>query len=158
MKEEVCCPKFNSEIWDDKILEWNDKKFIKGRVKTFMYVPIGFGKEMTRLQKLVDNQNARIEDYMSLSIHPTKWNMELCLAVNEEINGADNFTLTGKYYSKVYEGSFSDTAKWISDFENIIKEKEYNCDIKKIYMWYTTCPKCAKKYGKNYVVIIGKID
>jgi hypothetical protein len=27
-----------------------------------------------------------------------------------------------------------------------------------MYMWYTTCPKCAKKYGKNYVTIIAQID
>ncbi|MCK7469725.1 MAG: 60S ribosomal export protein NMD3 [Desulfomicrobium escambiense] len=25
-------------------------------------------------------------------------------------------------------------------------------------MWYTTCPKCAKKYGKNYVAIVGAIE
>ncbi|HZH72463.1 MAG TPA: hydrolase [Mariniphaga sp.] len=25
-------------------------------------------------------------------------------------------------------------------------------------MWYTTCPKCAKKYGRNFVVIVGKVD
>jgi len=30
--------------------------------------------------------------------------------------------------------------------------------IKKWYMWYTTCPKCAKKYGKNYVVIICQVE
>lgn len=23
---------------------------------------------------------------------------------------------------------------------------------------YTTCPKCAKKYGKNYVVIVGRTN
>ena len=31
-------------------------------------------------------------------------------------------------------------------------------NIGKWYMWYTTCPKCAKKYGKNYVVIVGQIQ
>ncbi|WP_369688185.1 hydrolase [Anaerophaga thermohalophila] len=25
-------------------------------------------------------------------------------------------------------------------------------------MWYTTCPKCAKKYGKNYVAIVGQTN
>jgi hypothetical protein len=29
--------------------------------------------------------------------------------------------------------------------------------MKKEYMWYTTCPKCAKKYGKNYVVVVGQV-
>jgi len=28
--------------------------------------------------------------------------------------------------------------------------------IEKMYMWYTTCPECAKKYGKNYIVKIAK--
>jgi hypothetical protein len=36
--------------------------------------------------------------------------------------------------------------------------KSKGLNITKEYMWYTTCPKCAKKYGKNYVVIVGKID
>jgi len=25
-------------------------------------------------------------------------------------------------------------------------------------MWYTTCPKCAKVYGKNYVVTIAEVE
>ena len=30
--------------------------------------------------------------------------------------------------------------------------------MKKLYFSYTTCPKCAKVYGKNYVVLFGQID
>ena len=30
-------------------------------------------------------------------------------------------------------------------------------NVGKMYMWYTTCPGCAKKYGKNYVVIISEV-
>jgi len=25
------------------------------------------------------------------------------------------------------------------------------------YFYYTTCPKCAKKYGKNYVVLLAQV-
>ena len=25
-------------------------------------------------------------------------------------------------------------------------------ELRKLYFFYTTCPKCAKHYGKNYVV------
>jgi len=28
---------------------------------------------------------------------------------------------------------------------------------KKTYIFYTTCPKCAKVYGKNYVVILAEV-
>ncbi len=29
--------------------------------------------------------------------------------------------------------------------------------MSKMYFFYTTCPKCAKKYGKNYVVILAQL-
>jgi hypothetical protein len=30
--------------------------------------------------------------------------------------------------------------------------------LKKLYFSYTTCPRCAKAYGKNYVVLFAQID
>ena len=95
-------------------------------------------------------------DYIGLSDHTSKWNMDLYLAVDKEIPEAENVTLSGKFYSKVYEGPFNNTGKWMKDFENIAKNK--GLAIKKEYMWYTTCPKCAKKYGKNYVVVVGQVE
>jgi hypothetical protein len=82
--------------------------------------------------------------------------MDVYLAVDREITGSENATLSGKYYSKVYEGPFQDTGKWSKDFESVAKSKGF--DAKKWYMWYTTCPKCAKKYGKNYVVILAQVN
>ena len=46
--------------------------------------------------------------------------------------------------------------KWRDDFEQ--HAEKTGLSISKIFMWYATCPKCAKKYGKNYVVIIGRIN
>ncbi|MCE5224040.1 hypothetical protein LLG10_07665 [bacterium] len=82
--------------------------------------------------------------------------MNINLAVDKEIPDADNVTLSGKYLSKVYEGSFKDTGKWCKDFEAFTKSKNFK--LENLYMWYTTCPKCAKKFGKNYVVIVGKVN
>ncbi|MGD9980573.1 MAG: hydrolase [Hyphomonadaceae bacterium] len=28
----------------------------------------------------------------------------------------------------------------------------------RIYLFYTTCPKCAKAYGKNYVVAVAQLE
>ena len=30
-------------------------------------------------------------------------------------------------------------------------------EAQKLFMWCTTCPKCAKKYGKNYVVLVAEV-
>lgn len=154
-EEKVCCPKFNPAPWDGKVLEWKDKKFIKDSVFTFMYMPINFGSVITRSMKKVEDAGAQIVDSLSLSDHTSKWNMDLYLAVDKEIPGAQNITLSGKFLSKVYDGDFKDTAKWGEDFKQYAKSKGY--EIKKWYMWYTTCPKCAKKYGHNYVVTIAEV-
>jgi hypothetical protein len=81
--------------------------------------------------------------------------MDLYLAVDKEIAYAVNVKLSGTFYSRVYEGNYSQMANWQKDFAE--KTKEKNLNVEKTYMWYTTCPKCAKKYGKNYTVLIAKI-
>lgn len=155
MEEEKCCPKFNPVHWDEKTFIWKNKKFIKDKIFTIFHIPINFGSVMTRLMKKIDSAKAKCVDYIGLSDHTSKWNMNIYLAVDKNIPQADNVTISGKFFSKVYEGPFKDTGKWCKDFEEYAKKKRYN--VKKQYMWYTTCPKCAKKYGKNYVVIIAEV-
>ncbi|MBC8402429.1 MAG: hypothetical protein H8E14_13150 [Candidatus Marinimicrobia bacterium] len=154
--DSICCPKFDPIQWDDKTFEWENKKFVKNSVFTLFYMPINFGKVMKRLDKKVTKAGAIIPDWLCLSDHTSKWNMDIYLAVDKDISGEENTTVSGKFYSKVYEGPFKNTGKWSKDFENIGKSKGFN--IKKRFMWYTTCPKCAKKYGKNYVAIISQIE
>jgi hypothetical protein len=154
IKNQECCPKFDPALWDGKIFEWDNKKFIKDKVLTLFYMPINFGSAMTRSVKKIEEAGAKMLEGMVLSEHTSMWNMDLYLAVDKEIPNAENTTLSGKFLSKVYEGNFKDTGIWMKDFESYAKGK--GIAVKKTYMWYTTCPKCAKKYGKNYVVIVGK--
>jgi hypothetical protein len=154
--EPECCPEFNPSPWYNKTFEWNNKKFIKDKVFTLFYMPVNFGKVMKRFDEKLIKARATMPDNLGLSDHTSKWNMDLYLAVDKEVPDADNTTLSGKFYSKVYEGPFSNTGKWMKDFENTAKSK--GLSMKKEYMWYTTCPKCAKKYGKNYVVVVGQVE
>ncbi|MBP6977335.1 MAG: hypothetical protein PHD61_13250 [Bacteroidales bacterium] len=154
--EPECCPKFDPTPWDDKVFEWKDKKFIKDRVCTVFYMPLNFGCVMRRMDKKIRASGAALMDGMCLSEHTSGWNMNVYLAVDKDVAGIREKVISGKFYSRVYEGPFKNTRKWIVDFEEIAKSKNFH--LKKWYMWYTTCPKCAKKYGKNYVVIIAQID
>ena len=154
MDEATCCPKFDPGPWDGKTHEWKDKRFIKDRVRTFFHMPMNFGSVITRMMGKIERAGATAPDWMGLADHTSKWNMDLYVAVDKEIPGAENTTLSGRFFSKVYEGPFKDTGKWCKEYEAMVKAQ--NLGVKKWYMWYTTCPKCAKKYGKNYVVIVGK--
>jgi hypothetical protein len=153
---QICCPEFDPALWDDKTFDWDHKKFIKDHVCTIFYMPLNFGKAMKRLNEKVESTGAAMPDWLCLSDHTSGWNMDLYLAVDREVAGAENVMLSGKYYSKVYEGPFSNTGKWSKDCTGLVKSK--GLTIKKLYMWYTTCPKCAKKYGKNYVVLVAGVE
>lgn len=154
--EEICCPAFVSEPWTEKTIEWNQKRFIKDRVFTLFYVPINFGGTMKRLDQIVKDAGATIPENLCLSDHTSKWNMDVYLAVDKEIPGAENVTLSGSFLSRVYEGPYKETGNWCKDFEAFVRDRGQV--VKKLFMWYTTCPRCAKKYGKNYVVIVGDVE
>lgn len=155
-KDEICCPRFDPTPWDDKMITWENKRFIKDSVCTLFYMPLNFGAAMRRLNKRVDDAHATVPDWLCLSDHTSKWKMNLYLAVDKEIAGTENMTISGEFYCKVYEGPFKETGNWQTDFAATLKSK--NLNAQKIYMWYTTCPKCAKKYGKNYTVFLAQIE
>lgn len=153
--EDVCCPEFDPEPWDNKVHKWHEKRFISTKVKTFLHIPLGFGKAMTKLTSVISSAHAVFEDAMCLSEHTSMWNMNLYLAVDKYIEGAENISLSGSFYTKVYEGEFKNIGVWMEDFKKVLQEKRIVS--RQMYMWYTTCPKCAKKYGQNYVVVVAKI-
>ncbi|MDD1718818.1 MAG: hypothetical protein LUQ25_02040 [Methanoregulaceae archaeon] len=153
--ETGCCPPFDPAPWDGKVFEWKEKMFVKDHVFTLFHIPVNFGSAMVRLNGKVEKAGAAIPDWLCLADHTSLWNMDVYLAVDREIPGAENVRLGGKFLSKVFEGPFGDTGKWCKDFEAYAKGMELT--LKKWYMWYTTCPKCAKVYGKNYVVIVAEV-
>ncbi len=155
MVNDICCPLFNPDPWDDRIFEWNDRRFIRDKVMTLFYMPLNFGNVMRRLDALMGSAGATAPDNMNLSDHVSKWKTDLYVAVDNEVPGAENVGISGKFYSKVYEGPFKDAGRWMEDFNTVVKDKGFNA--KKVYSWYTTCPKCAKEHGKNHVVLFAEI-
>jgi hypothetical protein len=150
-----CCPQFDPAPWQDKRFEWQNKRFIKDKVMTIFNMPINFGSVITKMTAKANKEGAVTADYLCLSDHTSSWNMDVYLAVEKEIPGAQNVIISGSFFSHVYEGHFKDMGKWMADFEKLVADK--GMQMKKMYAWYTTCPKCAKAYGKNYVVLIAQI-
>lgn len=153
--EEICCPRFDPQPWNLQTIEWKDKRLIKDSATTFFFMPINFGAAMKRLDDKIRAAGATCLDNMTLSEHTSRWKMYLYSAVDREIPGAENILLTGKFFCKVYEGEFRDTGKWVKDFMQETSSRQLKFD--RMFEWYTTCPKCAKKYGKNYVVMMGLV-
>ena len=110
-EETICCPKFDPAPWDEKTVNWQNRKFIKDRVITLFYMPVNFSRVMKRFGENLTTAGAVMPDSLCLSDQTSIWNMDLYLAVDKEIPGAENVTISGKFYCKVYEGPFRETGK-----------------------------------------------
>lgn len=55
-------------------------------------------------------------------------------------------TLSGDYVTKLFEGARTRD----NEMRQIARDR--NTEPRDVYFFYTTCPKCAKAYGKNYVI------
>jgi hypothetical protein len=155
IKETGCCPKFNITPWDEKEILWENKLFIKDRVKSVFHIPLNFSKVIMRCMDKLEKNGATNPDYLMLSDENSLCGSDLYIAVDKKMNDAENVTLSGKFITKVFEGPFKDIGKWIKEMTIFLESKRKKS--KKMYFWYTTCPKCAKVYGKNYVVLFAEI-
>ena len=93
---------------------------------------------------------------MVLSYDPNAWHSEHFFAVTKEVPNQEMVKLSGYYLTRVFEGSFKNAKKWLKELSEYVES--HNKELVKPYFFYTTCPKCAKIYEKNYVVGIAEVQ
>lgn len=152
---EECCPRFNPEPWDDKVITWQNKRFLQDHVTSFFHIPLNYGSVMARNDKTIRAADACTATRIILTDENSLWGADVYIEVSKDVPNARMSTLSGAFLSKVFEGPYRNMRKWIDDMKAHVSTK--NKSIRKLYFYYTTCPKCAKKYGKNYVVILAQV-
>ena len=152
--EKECCPEFDPKPWDHMTHEWVDKPFIKKNLPQFLHMPLPFmyARVLGKMWKSArdDGADPEIKDFLLLAYDPSPWKSELHMSVTKEVPGAENVKLTGTFISKVFDGPFNNVPKYLNELRRYLELLEKKA--KKYYFYYTTCPKCAKKYGHNYIV------
>ena len=153
--ETGCCPRFDPEPWQEKEITWENKLFLKDHVRSFIHVPLNFGKVMLKNITKIKDTNALSEKPLMLSDECSLWGSDLYIHVSKKIPGAEMVKMSGTYLTKVFEGSYKDMKKWMTEMDKYVGGKGKK--IKKLYFFYTTCPRCAKHYGKNYTVLVAQV-
>ena len=154
-----CCPQFDPQPWDKVTHEWKDKPFITETIPQFLHMPLPwmYKRTLTRMWERAKGLGIApdIKDFLLLAYDPSPWKSELYLAVTREAPGADVIKMTGTYVSKVFDGPYSGVPKYITEMEGYLKTLAKKS--KKYYFYFTTCPKCAKKFGHNYIIAVSEI-
>jgi hypothetical protein len=135
---------------------WQDRPFVKTRVRTVLHIPLGFGRAVTRAKALIDTAGAQSEDNLMLADDVSPWHTDLYIAARSTVPGAQMASLSGTFLTKVYEGPFSSAPRWATDMKLHVERQHRT--LEKLYFAYTTCPACAKAYGHNYVVLFAQVN
>lgn len=153
--ETGCCPRFDPAPWDDREVVFEDKPFVKDRVRSVLHIPLNFGKVMVRNMEHIRAIDALPPEPIVLSDENSLWGADVYIAVTKDVPGAEMARLSGTFLSRVFEGPYKDVRKWVVQMKGVVASQKKSLDT--LYFFYTTCPKCAKVYGKNYVVLLAGV-
>jgi hypothetical protein len=155
IKPTGCCDPFNPEPWQNKEITWDNKIFVKDHVVSFLHIPLNFGQKIVKNMKLIEAANAKAPQQFMLTDEKSLWGADIYIDVAKDVPGAQMAKISGTFLTKVFEGPYQNAGKWALEMNEYAKSK--GKELKKMYFSYTTCPKCAKAYGKNYVVLFAQI-
>ena len=155
-----CCPEFHPEKWDGKTHSWYNKPFIKETIPTFFHIPFPpmIGQKITKMWKMVEDAK-RVEpdkqDVLMMFRDPSAFKSEIYVSVTGPVPNANNVTISGNFVSKVFAGAYNAVPKFIKQMDEYLakdgkKAKDY-------YIHYAYCPKCAKKFGNNYMILFAQV-
>jgi hypothetical protein len=158
--EKECCPKFDSKKWDNKMFIWKNKLFIKEAIPTFFHIPFPpmIGKRIVKMMNLASNAKKvpiRKEGVLILFLDSGLFKSEIYYSVTGNVPKANNTRISGTFMSKVFVGDYGAIPKFIKQMnESLAKTGQI---AKEYYVHYAYCPKCAKKYGGNSMILFARI-
>lgn len=150
-----CCPRFDPRGWDGQDLHFRDKLFVRVTTRSIAHVPLNMSGVFTRTIKAMEETGAQNdEDFIVLSRDTSAWSAEHFFAVSKNVPGQEMVRLSGDFITKVFEGPYRNMPKWRDAMAEAAAGPANGGQA--LYFFYTTCPKCAKYYGKNYVVGVAR--
>lgn len=156
IKSTGCCEPFNPDPWKDKEIIWKDKIFVKDHITSFLHIPLNMGKKVIKNMGLIEKVNAKAPQQLMLTDEKSLWGADIYIDVSKDVPGTQMAKISGTFLTKVFEGPYQNAGQWAVEMKEYVKSK--GKELKKLYFSYTTCPRCAKVYGKNYVVLFAQIN
>ncbi|WP_372837918.1 hydrolase [Phaeovulum sp.] len=146
-----CCPRFHPEGWENTRISFRDKPFLRAMTRSVLHVPLNMGAVFERVMAKINAAGAADpENLIVLSRELSPWSAEHLFAIHAPVDGEEVTALSGDFVTRVFEGPFSDARKWHTELREMSRAADKPDG--RSYFYYTTCPKCAKAYGENYVV------
>ena len=71
------------------------------------------------------------------------------------MEGANNTSISGTFQARVFDGKYNSIPQFIKEMDLSLKEK--GLKAKDYCVHYAYCPKYAKKFGHNYLILFAQV-
>ena len=78
-----CCPRLEPGPWDDKLITWEKKMFLRDRVLSFLHIPLNFGSVMKRSMATIEAAGAAPDEMVVLSDENSLWGADVYIAISK---------------------------------------------------------------------------
>jgi hypothetical protein len=119
-------------------------------------MPLTLNGKVRKNGKMIIKAGADIPEYLMLIDENSKWGADIYIEVSKEVPRAKTVSISGTFQTKVFEGPYKNIGVWAKEMKQYVNAQTKI--VKNLYYFYTTCPTCAKVYGKNYVVLFAEIQ
>lgn len=154
-EQQECCQIFDPTPWDEKLVTWHEKEFVKDHVTSIFHIPLNYDAVMARSLAAIHAAGVLASPRIILTDENSLWGSDVYIGVSGSVPGHEVVRMSGTFLTKVFEGPFSNIKKWVGEMTAYVQAQGKS--VNKLFFFYTTCPKCAKKYGRNYVVLLAKL-
>ncbi len=153
-QEAVCCEPFDAARWQEREWSWHGKLFARDHVRSVFHIPLNFGAVMTRNMGKIHTEHAETPDHLVLADETGLFRTDLLFEVSKDLPGSEMVRLTGDYVAQAYEGPYNEIPNFVKATQKLVADRGKS--LEHLYFYYPLCPKCAEKFGKNYVVVVAQ--
>ena len=150
-----CCPRIQPAPWHEQQLHFENKPFERASTIGLFHMPLNMGAVFSRTWDAIKEAHADDGGFLVLSHDDSPWHAEHLFAVSRPVAGAEMAYLSGDFVTRAFDGPYSRVRVWADEMAEYVKQ--LGRQLETLYFFYTTCPKCARYYGHNYVVGVAKV-
>ena len=116
-----------------------------------MHIPLNVGGVFTPVRPHMEDAGSFDPDnsiVLTQDISPCA--DEHLFSISKPVENEEMIAFSEDFVTKVFEGPYREARDWHQEMQDLVRERGGKHG--KVNFFYTTCPRCAKAYGKNYVV------
>jgi hypothetical protein len=154
--ETGCCARLHPEDWEGREFVWDEKPFLRDHIREFLHIPLNFGSVISRDHEAIEAVGAYPQEPFWLTDEVSPWGSDIYVAVDRDvIPDADVEHLSGTFVTRAFEGPYRKVGEWTGEMNDFLDARGQEAE--KIYFYYANCPRCAKHFGENHVVLFAKV-